>query len=63
LVLVDIAERSRSSRSTVPDQRNGAEPRRPPELPAAITRCDADDGVDVMILQPAPIRVLRRRRL
>jgi enoyl-CoA hydratase len=52
-VLVDIADRVAVITINRPDQRNALNRDVRRELPAAITRCDTDDGVDVMILTGA----------
>ncbi len=53
VVLVDIADRVAVITINRPDQRNALNRAVRRELPAAITRCDADDDVDVMILTGA----------
>ena len=53
VVLVDIADRVAVITINRPDQRNALNRDVRRELPKAITACDADDGVDVMILTGA----------
>jgi enoyl-CoA hydratase len=53
VVLVDIADRVAVITLNRPDQRNALNRDVRRELPAAITRCDTDDDVDVMILTGA----------
>ena len=53
VVLVDIADRVAVITINRPDQRNALNRDVRRALPAAITRCDADDDVDVMILTGA----------
>jgi enoyl-CoA hydratase len=53
VVLVDIADRVAVITLNRPDQRNALNREVRRELPAAITRCDNDDDVDVMILTGA----------
>ena len=50
VVLVDIADRVAVITLNRPDQRNALNRAVRKALPAAITRCDEDDDVDVMIL-------------
>jgi enoyl-CoA hydratase len=50
VVLVDVADRVAVITINRPDQRNALNWAVRRALPAAITRCDADDEVDVMIL-------------
>ncbi len=52
-MLVDVADRVAVITINRPDQRNALNRDVRRELPAAITRCDADDDVDVMILTGA----------
>src|ERR1700692_573340 len=53
VVIVDIADRVAVITLNRPDQRNALNRDVRRQLPAAITRCDADDDVDVMILTGA----------
>ena len=53
VVLVDIADRVAVITINRPDQRNALNRDVRRELPKAITACDADDGVEVMILTGA----------
>src|SRR2546426_12590561 len=53
VVLVDISERIAVVTLNRPDQRNALNRDVRRELPAALTRCDADVDVDVMILTGA----------
>jgi len=53
VVLVDVADRVAVITLNRPDQRNALNRDIRRELPAAITRCDTDDNVDVMILTGA----------
>ena len=53
VVLVDIADRVAVITINRPDQRNALNQAVRRALPDAITGCDADDGVDVMILTGA----------
>jgi len=53
VVLVDITDRVAVITLNRPDQRNALNRDIRRELPAAITRCDTDDDVDVMILTGA----------
>jgi enoyl-CoA hydratase len=53
VVLIDIADRVAVVTLNRPDQRNALNRAVRRALPAAITRCDDDDGVDVMILTGA----------
>jgi enoyl-CoA hydratase len=53
VVLVDVADRVAVITINRPDQRNALNRDVRRELPAAITRCDADDAVDVLILTGA----------
>src|SRR3974390_2669492 len=53
VVLIDIADRTAVITLNRPDQRNALNRDVRRELPAAITQCDNDDGVDVMILTGA----------
>ena len=62
VVLVDIADRVAVITLNRPDQRNALNRDVRTALPAAITRCDADDDVDVMILTGADPAFSRRRR-
>ena len=50
VVLVEIADRVATITINRPEARNALNRAVRKALPAAITRCDADDGVDVMIL-------------
>jgi enoyl-CoA hydratase len=53
VVLVDVAERVAVITLNRPDQRNALNRAVRRALPAAVTRCDNDDDVDVMILTGA----------
>ena len=53
VVLVDVADRVAVITLNRPEQRNALNRDVRRELPAAISRCDADDDVDVMILTGA----------
>ncbi len=53
VVLVDVTDRVATITLNRPDQRNALNRAVRRALPAAITQCDGDDGVDVMILTGA----------
>ncbi len=53
VVLVDVAERVATITLNRPDQRNALNRAVRRALPAAITGCDEDDDVDVMLLTGA----------
>jgi enoyl-CoA hydratase len=53
VVLVDVADRVATITLNRPDQRNALNRLVRRALPAAVTRCDTDDNVDVMILTGA----------
>ena len=52
-VLLDVSDRVALITINRPDARNALNRAVPRRLPAAIERCEADDGIDVMVLTGA----------